>query len=72
MPFRSNLMFVSKARALPSETPFRFPSRVGSWPYPHALDKAGKAHQIKTLAYNKRSLITSVKCFIVLGPCYRL
>ncbi len=39
------MMFVGKARAYASETPFR----VGSWPYPQALDQAVKAFQEHTL-----------------------
>jgi hypothetical protein len=43
-------MFADKARANPSEPPFKYSTnRAGSWPYPQTLDKAGKACQEQTL-----------------------
>jgi hypothetical protein len=38
-PFQPSLMFADKARAYPSEPPFRYSTnRAGSWPYPQTLD----------------------------------
>jgi methionine synthase II (cobalamin-independent) len=49
-------MFADKARAYPSEPPFRYYTNiVGSWPYPQTLDKAEKAWQEQTLAFYKNS-----------------
>ncbi len=40
--------FSGKARAYPSEAPFRLKSRLGTWPYPQTLDKDGIACQGQT------------------------
>jgi hypothetical protein len=41
-PFQSSLFFLSKARVYPSTFQVLH-SRVVSWPYPQALQEAGKA-----------------------------
>jgi hypothetical protein len=63
-------MFVDKARAYPSEPPFRYSTnRAGSWLYPQTLDKAGKACQEQTLSLTtKIRKLRTKKSFITLGP----